>query len=268
MKPFLVDNKELGREFRSLFLTRLAKLIAQGKIAIEDTGYIADLIGDLSQRDWVAFIEGPPKPDCPPSQMLKYLTRYLTGGPISDRRIIGEKDGRIYFSARSKHKGGGVVEASLSNVEFVRQWSLHILPKEFTKTRHYGSWSGSQRRTYMELCGQLAPPLEILGSKSQATDRKSSTAIDSSKTDEKHPSKHRCPHCQGELNCIVREERPAWRELFYGPAHPAWFEWTSLGKCSPPDEPIALELENELAVMDSSDLERDIFDEMIACRRE
>ena len=37
--------------------------------------------------------------DCPPSVMLKYLTRYLTGGPISDRRIVGEKDGRVYCMA-------------------------------------------------------------------------------------------------------------------------------------------------------------------------
>lgn len=32
-------------------------------------------------------------------------------------------------------------------------------------------------------------------------------------------------------------KRPQWRELFYGPDHPAWFEWTSLGKNVPPDDP-------------------------------
>jgi len=129
MRPFLVDNKELGREFRDLFLNRLSEMVEQGKIQLEESGYLADLIGELRLRDWVAFIEGPPQPDCPPSVMLKYLTRYLTGGPISDRRILGERDGRIYFTARSKRKGEGPVEVSLSRVEFVRQWSLHILPK-------------------------------------------------------------------------------------------------------------------------------------------
>ncbi len=94
-QPFLIDNKELGREFRDLFLPRLTKLVEQEKIQLEDSCYIADLIGDLGLQDWVTFIEGPPKPNCPPSLMLKYLTRYLTGGPISDRRIVGEKDGRV-----------------------------------------------------------------------------------------------------------------------------------------------------------------------------
>jgi hypothetical protein len=33
-------------------------------------------------------IELPSFENCPPEQMAKYLARYLTGGPISDRRIV------------------------------------------------------------------------------------------------------------------------------------------------------------------------------------
>lgn len=40
-------------------------------------------------------------------RMFKYLARYMTGGPISDLRILGEKDGRIWFLARSLKKGEG-----------------------------------------------------------------------------------------------------------------------------------------------------------------
>jgi Putative transposase/Transposase zinc-binding domain len=259
MKPFLVDNKELGRDFRDLFLNRLTKRIEQGKIALEEAGYIADVIGELRLKDWVAFIEGPPKPDCPPSVMLKYLTRYLTGGPISNRRIVGEKDGRIWFLARSKKKGEGQVVTSLSNVEFVQQWSLHILPKEFTKTRHFGAWSGSKRRVYLDQCKALAPTVEVpcevpCGPIAQAEGSKSPG-----------PKRcHSCPHCQGEMRCIVDEDRPSWREIFYGPDHPAWFEWTSLGKCSPPDDP----LEPAPNIEGLEEIEIDIFDEMIASRQE
>ncbi len=88
--------------------------------------------------------------------MIKYLTRYLTGGPISNSRIVGERDGRIYFMARSKKKGSGQTMTSLAAVEFVQQWCLHILPKEFTKTRQYGAWSGSKRQVYLEQCRSLA----------------------------------------------------------------------------------------------------------------
>ncbi len=96
--PFLVDNKELGREFRDLFLSRLTEAVSRGQIRLEEPGYISDLIDDLEARDWVVFIEGPPRPDCGPDQMVKYLTRYLTGGPISNQRIVGERDGQVHLS--------------------------------------------------------------------------------------------------------------------------------------------------------------------------
>ncbi|MFN9603071.1 MAG: transposase, partial [Planctomycetota bacterium] len=236
MRPFLVDNKELGREFRDLFLDRLKELVEQGKIQLEESGYLADLIGELRLQDWVAFIEGPPQPDCPPSVMLKYLTRYLTGGPISDRRIDYQRDGRIYFTARSKWKAEGPVEVSLSRVEFVQQWSLHILPKEFTKSRYFGLWSGSKRRKYMELCRALAP-VAPSATKDEGDSPDTTAKPQLAKPQlAKPPRVKSCPHCQGAMPCIVNEPRPRWRELFYGPGHPAWYEWTSRGLCSVPDD--------------------------------
>ena len=149
--------------------------------------------------------------------MLKYLTRYLTGGPISNGRIVGEREGRVYFMARSKKKGQEQVEVSLSNVEFVQQWCLHILPKEFTKTRHFGAWSGSKRRIYLEQCTELAPK----GSKAPATTDTTAATDATATTDTtektvttsnlvKKPCRS-CPHCQREMACIVKEDRPSSR---------------------------------------------------------
>jgi len=255
MTPFLVDNKELGREFRDRFLSGLTKLVEQGKLQLDQAGWIADLIGELGMKNWVAFIEGPPKPETPPSQMLKYLTRYLTGGPISDRRIIGEKDGRIFFLARSKTKGASQTIASLPKIEFVQQWSLHILPKDFTKTRHFGTWSGSLRSKYMNTCNELAP--EQLNAK-----------IDKVTTSQLRPSLKStcsCKHCGSEMQCLVHEKRPRWRDLFYGPDHPSWFEWTSRGLCPPPDHLDDIEKAEK---QDASVEEPDIIDLVITGKLE
>ena len=46
------------------------------------------LLTELQSVEWVSYIEPPPHADCRPEQVLKYLTRYLTGGPISDSRIV------------------------------------------------------------------------------------------------------------------------------------------------------------------------------------
>ena len=66
------------------------------------------------------------------------------------------------------------------------------------------------------------------------------------------------------MPCIVKEPRPRWRELFYGPGHPPWFEWTSRGLCSPPDdvEEGAKQLEEEPAF--GWDLGPEVLDEILA----
>ena len=55
----------------------------------------------------MAYIEPPPFENCPPEQMAKYLARYLTGGPISDRRIVSHENGFVTFLARVGKKTGG-----------------------------------------------------------------------------------------------------------------------------------------------------------------
>lgn len=223
--PFFVDNKRLGQLFRTLFLSRLRQMVEQGKIKIDESGYIADLLSELSDQDWVVFVEGPPDPECTPATMLKYLTKYLTGGPISDKRIVGEEGGRIYFKARSEHKGGGQVTASLPALEFVRRWSLHILPKDFTKTRFYGAWSYTKRLQYKELYARLRPWND---------EPRSDNSKESVKTGEKELEKARCcAKCGKEMSCIRQVDRPKWRDLFYGPSHPHWYEYTSKGQNSP-----------------------------------
>ena len=222
-KPFLVDNKELGHEFRDLFLKRLARKIKQGIIVPADAAEIATIIRELSVIDWVVFIQGPPKQDCGGDLVLKYLTRYMTGGPISNKRIIKEENGRIFYWVRNKDKSGGREEYSLPGTTFVQQWCLHILPKEFTRSRFFGAWSNTKRKPYQATVAKL---LET-------------RRIETAKTPEATPpakmekSKQNCPCCDGELSIVSQVERPKWRVLFYGEAHPWWYEWTSQGKRPP-----------------------------------
>ena len=225
-KPFLVDNKELGREFRDLFLKRLSKKIEQGIIVPVDAVQIATIIKELSKIDWVIFIQGPPRRDCGGELVLKYLTRYMTGGPISNKRIIEEKDGRIFYWVRNKDKSGGRKKYSLPGTTFVQQWCLHILPKEFTRSRFFGAWSNTKRKSYKATVARLLEPGRIEVAKT--FEEAESTAA----TKSEQP-KRNCPCCEGELVVVSQAERPKWRELFYGPAHPWWYEWTSLGKRPP-----------------------------------
>jgi len=74
-----------------------------------------------------------------------------------------------------------------------------------------------------------------------------------------------CKHCGSEMQCLVHEKRPRWRDLFYGPDHPSWFEWTSQGLCPPPDHLDDIEKAEK---QDASAEEPDIIDLVITGKLE
>jgi len=220
-KPFLVDNRRLGHRFRDAFLAGLDRLRQTGKLRLRETDDVQSLVQQLADRDWVVFIEPPPNASCSPEQVLKYLARYMTGGPISDRRLIGIQSGQVSFWARStdKTKARQQVPVTLPGVEFMRRWCLHILPKGFTKVRCYGGWSNTRRDEYRRQCQRLAPV-------SRPEPRQSeSPAVDT----REEPACRACPRCQAPMELISSTVRPRWRELFYGPDHPRWLEWIGAG---------------------------------------
>jgi len=95
----------------------------------------------------------------------------------------------------------------LSGRQFMQRWSLHILPKGFTRSRCYGGYHGSKRTAYLEQCK------ELLGLSDQADDH--ITAPESESADASNPDSHRkCPHCDSHLILIHNERRPSWRKIF------------------------------------------------------
>jgi len=90
----------------------------------------------------VSYIQPPPQQaNNEPSSaesVMKYLARYLTGGPISDHRLISADARSVTFWAREGTTTGGdskQILVTLSRLEFTRRWCLHILPAGFTKSR-------------------------------------------------------------------------------------------------------------------------------------
>jgi hypothetical protein len=179
------------------------------------------MLADVATQDWVVFIQPPPQAASDPADVLKYLARYLTGGPISDRRLIEVKDGRVFFLARSQDKSGRQVRVSLPTLEFIRCWTLHILPKGFTKSRCFGGWSNTRRQAYQQQCERLQPSPASLAAELPEP---------SLRAPEPPPEETlKCPYCQTEMVLESHTPRPSWRELFYGPEHPRGRAWEGSG---------------------------------------
>lgn len=213
-KPYLTDNIELGRVFRQKFTDGLRRLAHAGKLKLQDEwARLRDRreldawLDAMTASDWNVFIQGPPHGQSRPEDVLKYLARYLTGGPISDRRILRDEQGRITFWARSKDKAKGNPSRPfpLPGKEFVRRWAMHILPKGYTRSRHFGGYHSRQRAAYLASCRALLAKSPPVAAKS-ATERPAPAPAQSSPLS--------CPRCGAPLRCLERQRRPSWKFIF------------------------------------------------------
>jgi len=207
-KPFLVDNVLLGRRFRKKFTEGFRRLVRGGKLRLEgdwakllEPKELEAWLAKVTKSDWNVFIEGPPNGSSTPDQVLKYLARYLTGGPISDGRILGDENGRVTFWARSKNKAEGNRSRpfELPGSEFLRRWSMHILPKGYTRSRRFGGYHGGKRKEYLSRCRELLP---IPGCPPTPPPEGTEASLP------------RCPRCNVQMRCIERQRRPSWKEVF------------------------------------------------------
>jgi hypothetical protein len=229
VRPYLTDVQVLSARFRDHFLAGLRRLHARGELRLEgewscrrDAAAFAAWLQPFADRAWVVFVEPPPQENSRPEYVLKYLARYLTGGPLSDRRLLSHHNGEVVFWARDGHKGTGnrAVPYTLPGREFVRRWSLHVLPKGLVRSRGYGGYAGRHRQRYLRQCRAL------LATVAKATVQGSSLVAiptDERPRESLAPAREsaalgpRCPHCQTPLACREWRPRPSWRTLLTSP---------------------------------------------------
>lgn len=103
-KPYLVDNRLLSERFRAMFLAGVERLQERGELHVEDAAALDTQLSTLGTSPWVVYVEAPPHDDASPEHVLKYLARYMSGGPISDQRLVSHEQGQVTFLARSDEK--------------------------------------------------------------------------------------------------------------------------------------------------------------------
>jgi hypothetical protein len=217
---YLVDAIDLRESFRRHAIAHLKRLRKQGKLKLqgsfaylEDESAWKDFCNKLSSMDWVSYIQPPPTKTTSADQIIRYLTRYLTGGPISDNRIVASDKDRVTFMAREGKQTGGnpcQVPVTIPTSEFIGRWCDHIQPRQLTKTRYFGGWSNQNRESYLKACRRLLgiePPSPVVVSE--------------------QPSQPlHCPNCEKPtLKHLGETPKPSWRELLSRRDErcPAWY---------------------------------------------
>jgi hypothetical protein len=130
---FLFPVKALSKVFRAKYVQQL-----RGK-GIADKA----LIENLFAKPWVVYAK---RPFGGPKQVIEYLGRYTHKVAISNQRIEQVTKDQVTFRYKDYKEKGAVKLMTLSNTEFVRRFSQHILPLRFVRIRHYGILSSTWKR--------------------------------------------------------------------------------------------------------------------------
>jgi len=77
---------------------------------------------------------------------LKYLSRYLYRGVISEKNIVSNQDGRVTFKY-TESKTGNTRYRTLNGEDFLHLIMQHVLPKGFRRVRDYGFLHGNAKKT-------------------------------------------------------------------------------------------------------------------------
>jgi len=200
----------VAKRFQGKFCAGLLHLHASGQLQfhgqlqpLQDAVAFADLLRQVRTRRWVVFAKGSV---VGPDAVLDYLGRYTHRVAITNARLraLDPIARTVTFTYKDYADGGRSKTLTLSGVEFLRRFLLHVLPPGFTKIRHYGLLGNNRRHQSVP---QARAALEL-----------SPLRLDPA------PPPHRppppapaltCPYCQApNVRCIGRVERSGQVRLF------------------------------------------------------
>lgn len=135
---YLFPVKAMSKVFRARFVEALRK-----EIEIEPSK-----AKQLFAKNWVVYCK---QAFWGSKQVIEYLGRYTHKIAISNHRIQSINNGKITFMAKDYRHGGRKYPLTLTDVEFIRRFSQHILPKGFTRIRHYGILSSTLKKRLLPI---------------------------------------------------------------------------------------------------------------------
>jgi hypothetical protein len=149
---FLFSVKALSKVFRAKYCAILRE---------KDYSQYENIRSNLWEKPWIVYAK---RPFGNVNSVVEYLGRYTHKIAISNHRIKEITPQNVTFTYKDYKENGIKKQMTLSHEEFIRRFSLHILPKRFTssvrlsgsgvKIRHYGFLSSTWKREKLKTLQQ------------------------------------------------------------------------------------------------------------------
>lgn len=158
---YLYPVHQLSDAFKGRFMDSIKRSLRKQE-ALEG---FRDLIQKAYATKWVV--------NCEPAMagaghVVKYLGQYTHRVAITNQRILNIANGKVTFMAKDYRDRAVKKPVTLDGVEFLRRFSMHILPKRFVKIRRYGIYNHTVKRNLaLQFVPEEKPGIDALVKKQQ-----------------------------------------------------------------------------------------------------
>lgn len=162
---YLLPYRQVRHEFRERFCAALEALLRGGELELPADLSLAEalrIVAQARRRKWNVRLEAPYRHG---EGVAIYLARYLKGGPIKNRRLVGVDDQTVTFrygDFRQADASGRPKEKTLRLTvsEFLRRWLCHVPPPGMKMVRSYGLYAPRRREALEQARAAIEPSPE------------------------------------------------------------------------------------------------------------
>ena len=141
-KEFFLPVKVLSKVFRGKYMNELKSLYQDNKLEFHGSGEkyrnsynFKELLNTCYEKDWIPHCK---KTFNGAQSVINYLGKYTHRIAISNHRIIRMDEDTVTYYVKDYREHGKWKELTISGVEFIRRFLMHVPPKRFVRIRHYG----------------------------------------------------------------------------------------------------------------------------------
>ena len=152
---YIFKVQVLSTLFKKKFLRMLKKIdlnLPKHLEKLRDIKELNNFLRPLYNKDWVTYIE-PPKGS--PENVIEYIGRYAFRVAISNYRIKDIDENNVTFEYKDYKDNSKIKLMTITGIEFIRRFLLHVLPNYFTKIKHYGILANRNKKAIINLCRVL-----------------------------------------------------------------------------------------------------------------
>ncbi len=153
---YLYPVHQLSQAFKGKFLDSLKRALKkQNKLSLFN-----HQVQQAFATKWVVHCQASL---ASAEHVVKYLGQYTHRVAITNQRILNIHNDRVTFVTKDYRDRAVKKTVTLHGVEFLRRFSMHILPRRFVKIRRYGIYNPTLIRNYkLQFVPKVKPDIEAI----------------------------------------------------------------------------------------------------------